>query len=440
MQESGTMPTLISYEEAEQIILELNELLLDQMTLTTDVKNVNEMRRLLMEDTQDCSLRRIYTYATTGKWIGGDHTEIPLFLDACEMELPQYFRAAYAYSYNKFEKLETLYELLHARSVIDSEVCGPGDAFWEKLPPIEEGVLTRRQVALLEGKKEDTIRNAAYAKGDACLKPFSENLYRAEDVKRWQQARGTFKPSVFSHGDPYSFEINSAHDLKVWLEIFCDPQHVPTITLDQIREAVGIEYQDAFDTFWECPRLTNPNLSWFTAESATKLCLLTGAEPRWLAKKVHQIYQSLIPEMIEKLPRDKDFEMQKKEHEAKEATTDTLVNGDLIRQTLKNCNGITAHALQRGKANAKMDGYTNGKLTFTHEHNLKTQYLWLPREVGEELELPKKLYEKANLNINGDYGRHSGLKKYPDIAYADLYKIEIKTLGDLQVVMDQLKP
>ena len=144
--------------------------------------------------------------------------------------------------------------------------------------------------------------------------------------------------------------------------------------------------------------------------------------------------------MIEELPRDKDFEMQKKEHEAKEATTDTLVNGDLIRQTLKNCNGITAHALQRGKANAKMDGYTNGKLTFTHEHNLKTQYLWLPREVGDELELPKKLYEKANLNINGDYGRHSGLKKYPDIAYADLYKIEIKTLGDLQVVMDQLKP
>lgn len=423
------MPTLISQEDAFSIVHELNELLLDQMYLTTNLKHVREMKQLLDKESENCLLNAIYTYATTAVWHGGEMShDIPLFIDICEMELPQYLRACYAFtgSQDKFKKLRTLYELLHARLTLDEANHDLGvNAFWEHLPNASEGILSRRQVALLEGKKEDTIRNAAYALGDACLKPYKDNLYYASDVIRWQKAIGTFKSTTIRYGD---LNIHNVTMLHSWLHDFCSPLSETPVSFEEIFSVITAERREAFSHFWQKPS-EDALLSWFSTQNAVNLAVLLNVEPQWL---VTQVYQCLLTE----LPESDELEELRQN---REISSDTPTCAELIRQTLVNCNWVKYHPLQRDKRNTKMDGYTSGPVTFTHEHNLKTQFLWLPKSIGERISLPKKLYLKKELNLTGKYGRHSGLKKYTEIAYEDLYKVEVKTFGDLQTVLETLK-
>ncbi|WP_422465443.1 hypothetical protein [Endozoicomonas sp. ALC013] len=414
------------------ITRELNDLLLDQMWLNTNHENVQKMKQLLYEESDHCLINDLYAYATDAVWLGGDMDEkIPLFIDMCEMEVPLYLQCCYTYTHSKdkFLKLQSLYELIHARLVID-EAAGDIEVnvHWKFLPHASEGVLNRRQVALLENKKEDTIRNAMYAEGRARLKPFKDNLYRVDDVIHWQKAMGTFKATQFRRGDPCREDPSTGLQFKLWLQAFANPHSSPLVTFDQLRETITTNRQTAFDLFWKSPD-EDTLLAWFSSQNALNLALLLDIKPDWL---INQLSRCLLTE----LPEDEEFEKLRKKEPV---SAELPATAELITKTIQECDWIESHALQQGKQNAKMNGYTSGKYTFTHEHNLKTQYFWLPVIAGEHLSLPKKRYLKKDLDQSGKYGRHSGLKKYQELAYEDLYKVEIHTYGDLQDVLKALK-
>ena len=91
-----------------------------------------------------------------------------------------------------------------------------------------------------------------------------------------------------------------------------------------------------------------------------------------------------------------------------------------------------------------MDGYQSlsGK-TFTHEHNLKKQYFWMDEKLLseglDECKFGIKHYLSSDLKKSKDYGRHSGLKKYPELADANLIKVHISSSKALEAILNLMK-
>lgn len=97
--------------------------------------------------------------------------------------------------------------------------------------------------------------------------------------------------------------------------------------------------------------------------------------------------------------------------------------------------------------NSKMLAWksADGSVCIGHEHNLATtQNLWvrpdqLPKG-GEWTSIPHDKYSRPDgtLSAAKDYGRHSGLKKYPELVMEPLLKFQPRTVAEAAIVLQSI--
>ncbi len=430
----------VAYETFEELI----ELLFN---FTWCIRSTETMDKLCQQfretrDTKSQSiLSSVYKFTETGIWSGGDPgEEIPIFIDLFELTLPPYLSACHMDEDRK--KIWALYDLLYARLAID-----PLIGFTICFNNADPHLVSRKQIALLEGKAEDTIRAAMYATGDAQLKPVKDDLYDPVEVKRWQLAKNTFQPSLLEWGHELEpkFTLNSIWSMRDWLTAFSDRQNSgETVSYEQIRNAVDQEERQTFELFWQKAHnedIDDTAMTWFTTPFIKRLATLLRISPRWLAEQgFNVINKSRNQRLMSELPTNDDFVSMLEQQQTINSPCSTPATEENITMMINAQEWIKPHPLQRGKANSKMNGYlSDSGTTFTHEHNLKKQYIWLLKSQAEAINCKKKYYPKNQLNLHGQYGRHSGLKKYDALAFEDLYRLEIKTSGELKEVLEHLK-
>ncbi|WP_461534736.1 hypothetical protein [Spongorhabdus nitratireducens] len=423
---------------AHEVIKYFSSSMLELMWCGCSRKNVNIMHDLLDDpDKSGSLLEAAYHFAETGEWTGGaPDEELPIFSDLFGFEMPEYLSLD-----DRRHEIQAIHDFLTIRWAIDP-IKGVYVNFTTGHYSSEHstGLISRNQLAQYEGVKEDTIRAAMYGSDNTCLKPVKDDLYHPEDVKRWQIARGTFQPTRIKNN--WALDSNgvfrSTSWFRRWLENFTDEQYSdPVITFEQIRNAVSPEAQDSFDYFWRHGSDSNERvLQWFTSDVAIELGTLLHVSPRLMAKHVFALRDEIRREKeVAGLPTDSDFKSLFEKKTVSNTPDSQPATADIIRMILQQAENIEVHDLQKGKKNAKMDGYQANGVTFTHEHSLKKQFIWVPENIGKKLNLEKSFYSKDQLDQKGRYGRHSGLKKYSEIAYESLYKIHIRSCGELRSLL-----
>src|SRR5690606_5909221 len=115
----------------------------------------------------------------------------------------------------------------------------------------------------------------------------------------------------------------------------------------------------------------------------------------------------------------------------------TRENLEVLFHTL----GLVPHEKSRAP-NKYMHAYRSGSLTFAHEHSRSTQHLWIPFARFEDPQevmrrFVTRVYPATKLDA-APYGRHSGLKKFPELATAKLLKISPRTTEEARIVLTML--
>lgn len=216
--------------------------------------------------------------------------------------------------------------------------------------------------------------------------------------------------------------------------------------LDREDFLKGVFHQDVgkeeMEYFLEKEKFPGNTLAWLSLDSLQKMAETLNLNPLWLGESFESALSQQRNHLIRKHFRDYQPPQDNLE-KPHPFSMEESVSAEMIRQYLGWRNDIKVHPLQT-KPNAKMDGYAvvNTPIEFTHEHSLMKQYLWVPAKYFPQTDLKNytsKYYPALELNKNGSYGRHSGLKKYPNLAYVDMYRFTISTLTDVKNLLASLR-
>lgn len=113
---------------------------------------------------------------------------------------------------------------------------------------------------------------------------------------------------------------------------------------------------------------------------------------------------------------------------------------ETIRRLLRERHGFVPHAAMN-PANKKMHAYraADGRTVIAHEHNGRSQGIWVPLRPDSNPDtipaaLRGKFYAGAQPSCDAA-PRHSGLRKYPELATASLAKFLPATLGEADEII-----
>jgi hypothetical protein len=316
------------------------------------------------------------------------------------------------------------------------EILGAGE--------VELGFVSRRQLAVLSGLAEDTIRAATYHDGENKLNTLESGLVDVEEAIRWLTVKGKYQPTKIKVDMSYTPKgmFNSVGQLVGLIEHRLEHKG---LDWDDICKRLEGKSLDSFTSFSQMRNGGDQKyklLDWFDTEIALHLSEMLYLDPLWLTETAVKFRNELqLKSALQEIEvaANSTKIMADNFHVEEGGWIDSL----LVSKTLELCPWVQVHTRQT-KKNSKMDGYQSlsGK-TFTHEHNLKKQYFWMDEKLLseglDECKFGMKHYLSSDLKKSKDYGRHSGLKKYPELADANLIKVHISSSKALEAILNLMK-
>ena len=338
------------------------------------------------------------------------------------------------------DSLRTLVEFNAGKMVIDStfaerqETLGLLLDLHEAVMALEYGedddTLTREQIALLSGLAVETVRLAAFAKGEDRLPQERPGVARKADVQRWLIHKGKYRefkrlPPVVLKPEARS---SSARELAETIHLQALRQLDKT---SEVYSMLPAEHRPGFEAFMKTRAFDPDNLQWVTPENAETLGSALMIDPCWLfesldfwaseARRRHMV-NLLAEQMARKSPP--------------KAPSGVVADKETIRKVLANHPLIEKHPAQR-KPNAKIDGYRVIEgIAFAHQHDGKTQFLWIPDEISVPDTWVVKHYPPVG--SNEPTARHSGLAKFPELGRTGIKKIKVKDSDSFNEMLDLL--
>lgn len=389
--------------------------------------NGDAITHYLLEDV----VAAVYDFCKTGVWQGGDFEEYEMiFKDFMALEFPEGVGGVVS---NNRKELAVLASVLEARQSISP---------LEGTTTFPDTHVYLSDIAYMGDLTEETVRVATYAEGDKKLNAESGGRVAVEEAIRWLKSKQRYFPSRYEYKQDYNPKslLEDVFDLSRWLKASISSVKLDSHGLVQLLGLTGIDREQLFALLNSPFRKGKIDLTfpWFHSAIALKLGNLFKVNPQWVTKSILNIaHQHTVAKALAELGT----------HQERTATTgvdvnsinpDTSLSPKLAKEIVGSC--LERNPLQK-KPNAKMDGYVlKDGTSITHEHSLKNQYLWIPQKkyVPEMDAFESTLYPASDLNKEGNYGRHSGLKKYPDLVEADLVRLQPKTAGELIALIEMI--
>lgn len=294
----------------------------------------------------------------------------------------------------------------------------------------DDDTLTREQIALLSELAVETVRLAAFAEGEDRLPQERPGVARKADVQRWLLHKGKYRE--FKRLPPFILkpEVPSPSARELAETIY----HQALRQLDKTREVHSIlppEHRPGFEAYLKTKAFAPDNLQWVTPENAECLGTALMIDPCWLfesldlwaseARRRHMIGQ-LAEQIARKSPP--------------KAPAGVVADKETLREVLTTHPSIEKHPAQR-KPNAKIDGYRVIEgIAFAHQHEGKTQFLWVP----DEISVPENSIVKHYPEVGADEptARHSGLAKFPELGRTGINKIKVKDSDSFNEMLELL--
>lgn len=294
----------------------------------------------------------------------------------------------------------------------------------------DDDTLTREQIALLSGLAVETVRLAGFAEGEDKLPQERPGVARKADVQRWLLHKGKYRE--FKWLPPFVLKPEapspSARELAETIH------HQALRQLDKTSEVYSLlplEHRPGFEAYLKAKTFDPDNLQWVTPENAETLGIALMIDPCWLfesldfwaseARRRHMVGQ-LAEQMARKSPP--------------KAPSGLVADKETLREVLTNHPSIEKHPAQR-KPNTKIDGYrVIGGIAFAHQHEGKTQFLWVPDEIAVPDTSIVKHYPAVG--SNEPTTRHSGLAKFPELGRAGINKIKVKDSDSFNEILNLL--
>lgn len=312
-----------------------------------------------------------------------------------------------------------------------------------------ENTISRKILAILAEVSEESVRQAHYAKGEDRLVgcEASNNFYSRIEAIRWLKVKGKFSPCRYAEKDLFQFNPDAVFDSSIsfsnWIRDVCihnniDIGMLPDVLGIKDREGdIKIFFDHSLNRFCDENFYGYLPMQWLTAKVSIKLAQLLKISPEWMVRTVHAVKKIQEEETLQKALKELPEQVATPRVDIDD---NTAINADLAKQELEYCEWVTRHPSQK-KPNKKMDGYQCEKVTFTHQHDGKAQILWLPAEYKSKITVSCKIvdYPAKDVNKDGQYNRHSGLKKYQELSEADLIKVILKDVGSFRGVLASLK-
>lgn len=300
-----------------------------------------------------------------------------------------------------------------------------------EFPQSDDDQLTREQISLLSGFAVETIRLAGFAEGDDFLPQQRPGEAKVADVKRWLKHKGRYQefqrvpPYILKPEAPAADETELASDIRMQtyrhLEKTAEVYEILPSESDRL----------AFKAFFKNKRFDPAELDWVTPENARLLSKPLRIDAKWLFENLDRLASQARRELLLAQMEDET-----QDEPLPKASGDTVVTPDLIRRVLRSHAEIQRHPAER-KPNVKLDGYlVSGGHAFAHEHNGKSQFLWVPESLPVPEDFVRKHY--PSVDQSQPMARHSGLSKFPELARAKVKKVHLKTPDVLNNVVEAL--
>lgn len=325
-----------------------------------------------------------------------------------------------------------------------SATCETGLARWAL--DCEDN-LTLQQVALLAKKAEGSLRNAAYNTGPDKL-VIENGIVSNTEARRWLLHRTDFQSTSY---------YNSAFGITGEIATISSLRYIPEL-IRWRSEALDIPRATVLRTLDIPVDSTDPNLfETFGIAAYTqikdrlrdvmisvRIANLLRLDPTWFARRVGEL---IAQHDLEDFLHHRESEIDKISLHTTSIDTDPNrvtfvgslpVTAERVRLYLRQHPAIENHPAH-SPSNVKMHGYItlNGQ-AIAVEHNLKHPAFWV-----ESIEIPEaisqircKTYPASDVGKNGKYGRHSGLRKFPELIDADLLKFVPRKMEELESLIN----
>ena len=300
-----------------------------------------------------------------------------------------------------------------------------------EFPISDDDQLSREQISLLSGLAVETIRLAGFAEGDDCLPQQRPGVAKTADVKQWLKHKGRYQefkrvpPQILKPTDPAPDERELAGEIRRQTY-----RHLEK-TAQVFNLLPSASDRSAFEAFFKNKRFDPENLDWITPDNAALLSKHLKIDARWLFENLHRLgSQASREQMLAEMEGDRSDDLLPR------APSETVVTPELIRRVLRSHDEIQRHPAER-QPNVKLDGYmVLGGQAFAHEHNGKSQFLWVPESLPVSEGAVRKHYPAVG--SSEPMARHSGLAKFSELARTQVKKVHIKTPDVLNEVVEAL--
>lgn len=362
-------------------------------------------------------LNRTYQFAVNAIESGQETEDQPLLDMLCDLDLGD--GVCVSTLQDRRQALMNLSILHQAR--ISLELDDPASA-----------TLYRNELALLSGLSEETIRLAAYSEDDAeRLAQDRGGLVRAEEAKRWLLAKNLHKPFQPLPKVVHS-PTESAKTVKDLAQTFYAQGFRMGLSRTDLRGLFGEEQRPGWAYMLDQHGFDLARTEWLTPANARTLGEILNLDPVWTFDNLHRLRAE-----AERRQLLTELEALREEPPLTEAPTDRPVTAELVREVITSQPGLQRHPAQRTE-NKKLDGYQldNG-LAFAHQHETKTQYLWVPAELPIDDE--RLVTNYPAIGAGETAGRHSGLLKFPELGRTAVKKVQIRHGAVLNDILNMLR-
>lgn len=281
------------------------------------------------------------------------------------------------------------------------------------------------QLAMLANMDERSVRNALRTEfgPDTLILP-------AEHARSWLEGRRGYIPTQFFNSQRGLQRLEEVKTLPDLLQMVMWEAENLGISTEELTALTGGLYQEGFLILPKDEQLMGDpkrlvalaeRLQWNPAWFAKTMMGFAMAHE--LAEKERQL-KAQMADAIETL----GYSMQLSDS-AKPTDPSALATAENIRACLSAYPRISRHLKDKG-GNAKMDVYTaSNQRVIAHEHNLKTQSLWV-----EASGIHPATTGLSYSEVKGP--AHSGLAKYPELAGKPLLRFFPNTVAEVHAVLD----
>jgi hypothetical protein len=295
----------------------------------------------------------------------------------------------------------------------------------------DDDTLNREEIAAISGLAVETIRLAGFAEGDDRLPQQRPGVARPADVKRWLIHKNRYMelkklPPVVLR------PVSPAESTRELIETFRAQAYRHLSQSGQIHELLSDPSdQAALSRFWETKSFDPVHLGWITPENAIEIGRHLQIEARWLFENLDRLgseeRRSILASRIADGLEDEPMV---------QAPAAQGVSRELMRKLFADNPLIERHPAQKGP-NKKLDGYrVKGGPAFAHQHDGKSQFLWLPESVPLPGSIPAQHYPAVAANQS--VARHSGLVKFPELGRQAVKKVQVKNSDMLNEIVGML--